>query len=73
MSAEALPLPPVSRPSAFSTALWFDVVLLDERGLTLELGQDRTDLHLHHAAVDVALDLLELGARQARARCARRR
>ena len=22
MSAEALPLPPVSRPSAFSTALW---------------------------------------------------
>ena len=66
MSAEALPLPAVSRPSALRTALWFGIVLLDERGLALELGEDRADLDLDHAAVDVALDLLELRARQAR-------
>ena len=42
------------------------VVTLDERGLSLERRRDRAELDLHDAAVDLALDLLQLGARQAR-------
>ena len=38
----------------------------EELGLALVLGGDRPDLHLHDAAVLVALDLLELGAGEAR-------
>ena len=41
------------------------VVLLDERRLALVLGGDRADLHLDDAAVLVAVDLLQLGARHA--------
>ena len=39
MLASALPLPPVSRPLARSTARWAVVVLLDELRLALELGE----------------------------------
>ena len=41
------------------------LVLLDERGLALVLRGDGADLDLDDAAVLVALDLLQLGARQA--------
>ena len=73
ISADALPLPPVSRPSALSTARCFSASLLDEARLALELGRDRPDLHLHQAAVGVALDLRELRARAGTGRCAPRR
>src|SRR5207247_2435482 len=41
------------------------LVTFDERRRALVLGGDRTDLHLHDAAVLVTFDLLELGARHA--------
>ena len=73
MSAEALPWPAGVAALGLEHGLVGGVVLLDEGGLALVLGGDRADLDLHHAAVLVALDLLELRAGQARARCARRR
>src|SRR5205085_12485875 len=42
------------------------LVALEERRLALVLRRDRADLDLDDAAVLVALDLLELGARHAR-------
>ena len=73
MVALALPWPRVSRPVGVEHGLVGDVVLLDEGGRALVLGGDRPDLDLDDAAVLVALDLLELGARAGTARCARRR
>ena len=66
MVALALPWPRVSRPSARSTATCAVGVERQELGLALVLRGDRADLHLHDAAVLVALDLLELRAGQAR-------
>ena len=49
------------------------VVALDELRLALELGGHRAELDLDLAAIDVAFDLLQLGARAGRERSARRR
>ena len=73
MVALALPWPRVSRPSARSTATCVLRVERQELGLALVLRGDRADLHLHDAAVLVALDLLELRARAGTGRSAPRR
>ena len=62
----ALPWPLVSRPSALSTALWFVSSFSTNVALPLYWAVIGPDLHLHDAAVLVALDLLQLGAGQAR-------
>ena len=41
-------------------------IALGERRLALERRLDRPNLDLHHAAVDVAFDLVQLGTRHAR-------
>ena len=73
ISAEALPRPPVSRPTPLITARCVGVVAIEEVGLALELAGDRAELHLDDAAVGLAFDLLQFGARAGTVRSARRR